>query len=596
MPALRTSRLVLALAASLAASLVLAGPAAAGPLDTTAPDAPTVTSPVNSGISQATVPFTATGEEGATLLCSLDDAEYVECPKEAPAPGGKTNLTVGWDTVIHWGEPSNYQAFYWGFAEGLSKNWYSYKPASSFPSGVTLGAMWRAFPSNFSYGTSCEDFVSKYQTGLGKKFLIGEKDNGFMPNPSYYNTFTVDCADTTAEVPAGGSARFSALSEGEHTLSVKQVDAGGNESDVTTTTWTADPVAPDAPVLSGAPYSLTKSRSANIGFSGEANATFTCSVDGGAYEACSSPKSLSNLSDGAHSLSVKAADAAGNESPAATATWTVDNTAPAIPVISGAPSGLTTSNSASITFTSDVDATSVCKVDDGYWRTCTSPQTLTDLSDGPHRFSVKATDSLLNISGTATAEWTVDATAPAAPALSGVPGDPTASTSATINFTGEDGASFICSLDGGEYAGCSPPVSDGHSQVTLTGLAFGDHTFRVKQTDAAGNVSELVSAEWTVVAPNAPLLLSQVGLSFNKKTRVTTLKLNAAADTRVAGNSIKWIEYFSREKRPAANAPQNPKKIRRYATTVVLPAKEVAFWVRFKDTNLKWSGWYSTKK
>jgi hypothetical protein len=64
----------------------------------------------------------------------------------------------------------------------------------------------------------------------------------------------------------------------------------------------------------------------------------------------------------------------------------------------------------------------------------------------------------------------------------------------------------------------------------------------------------------------------------------------------VAGNSIKWIEYFSREKRPAANAPQNPKKIRRYATTVVLPAKEVAFWVRDKDTKGKWSGWYSTKK
>jgi hypothetical protein len=96
-------------------------------------------------------------------------------------------------------------------------------------------------------------------------------------------------------------------------------------------------------------------------------------------------------------------------------------------------------------------------------------------------------------------------------------------------------------------------------------------------------------------AHSAPVL-SKVGLKFNPRTKVTTLTLKAAADTRVKGNSIKWIEYFSHEKRPAANAPQNPKKIRRYATTVVLPAKEVAFWVRFKDTNLKWSGWYSTKK
>jgi hypothetical protein len=100
---------------------------------------------------------------------------------------------------------------------------------------------------------------------------------------------------------------------------------------------------------------------------------------------------------------------------------------------------------------------------------------------------------------------------------------------------------------------------------------------------------------WLAPVLAAPRLSSKVGLKVNFKTRVTTLSLYATADTAGGPNSVKWVEYYSREKRPAANAPQNPVKIRKYSTTVVLPAREVAFWVRVKDTKGKWSGWYSTK-
>jgi hypothetical protein len=224
------------------------------------------------------------------------------------------------------------------------------------------------------------------------------------------------------------------------------------------------------------------------------------------------------------------------------------------------------------------------------------PAQFTDLSEGEHTLSVKQVDIAGNDSPLTTTHWTIDTKAPAVPVLSGVPSDPTNKTSAKIKFTGEDGAWFECSLDGADYSACSAPATNGHSQATLTGLALGDHTFRVKQTDAAGNGSEVASAQWSVVELSAPRLLSHVGLKFNFKSRVTTLRLNAEADTRVVGNSIKWIEYSSHPKRPAANSVQNPGKIRKFATTVVLPAKEVAFWVRVKDTKGKWSGWYQTKK
>jgi len=192
-----------------------------------------------------------------------------------------------------------------------------------------------------------------------------------------------------------------------------------------------------------------------------------------------------------------------------------------------------------------------------------------------------------NLSNAANLEF--DLTAPAAAVLSGVPSNPTDSKSADISFAAEEGTSSWCSVDGAAYEACSSPSH-------LTGLEPGDHTFNVTQRDASGNVSEPATAEWTVIELGEPTIQSRVRLRFNFQTRVTTLKLSAVADTRIAGNSIEWVEYFSHPRRPSARARQNERKMRPYATSVVLPAKEVAFWVRFKDARGKWSGWHWTKK
>lgn len=80
---------------------------------------------------------------------------------------------------------------------------------------------------------------------------------------------------------------------------------------------------PAVPTITGVPTGPTTSTSASIAFTGDAGSTFTCSVDGGAYAACASPVSLSGLSVGAHSFAVKASNAGGQTSDAATATWTV---------------------------------------------------------------------------------------------------------------------------------------------------------------------------------------------------------------------------------------------------------------------------------
>jgi hypothetical protein len=58
-------------------------------------------------------------------------------------------------------------------------------------------------------------------------------------------------------------------------------------------------------------------------------ATYRCHVDANSFKGCSSPFTTAPLSDGAHSFSVKAIDAAGNESAVRSRSFTVDTQAPA---------------------------------------------------------------------------------------------------------------------------------------------------------------------------------------------------------------------------------------------------------------------------
>jgi hypothetical protein len=191
-----------------------------------------------------------------------------------------------------------------------------------------------------------------------------------------------------------------------------------------------------------------------------------------------------------------------------------------------------------------------------------------------------------NLSNAANLEF--DLTAPVAPVLSGIPAELTNSKSANISFTGEDGAASWCSRDGADYSACT-------SVVSLTRLKAGDHSFSVKQRDAAGNVSEPATAEWTVVDLAAPEILLPMHLTFNFQTRVTTLRLSAAADTTIPDNSVTWVEYFSHPIRPSSRAKPNRAKMRPYGRALVLPAKEGAFWVRVKDAYGDWSQWYRTR-
>jgi len=265
----------------------------------------------------------------------------------------------------------------------------------------------------------------------------------------------------------------------------------------------ADTTPPET-TIDVAPPPLTTASSTSIAFSSEAGATFECRLDGGAWQSCASPYDLAGLADGAHTFDVRAIDQAGNTDPTpASAGWTVDMSAPGAPSISSGPSGLTNSTAADFAFTGESGDTFECRLDGGSWAACDSPRSYTGLAAGMHTFDVRATDGAGNRSAAASRSWVIDTTAPGAPSIASGPSGTTSSTSASLAFSAESGASLECRLDGGAWAACTSPQ-------TYASLTDGSHTFDVRARDAAGNTGAAATRTWTVdtVAPGAPSISS----------------------------------------------------------------------------------------
>ena len=287
---------------------------------------------------------------------------------------------------------------------------------------------------------------------------------------------------------------YADLADGDHGFQVRATDSAGNTGDVALYAWTVDTVAPTANVDAG-PADPSNSSSASFEFSADEAAGFACRLDAGDWAACSSPQAYADLADGGHSFEVHATDVAGNTGDAAVYAWTIDTAAPNATIDSG-PADPTNSRSASFAFRADKTSTFECRLDDGDWVGCSSPQVYADLEDGAHRFEVRATDGA-NTGQAAVHAWTIDTVAPVATIGSG-PADPSKSSSASFAFGADEAGGFECRLDDGNWAACDSP--QGYAD-----LADGDHSFEVQATDAAGNTGAAAGYAWTIdtIAPTA---------------------------------------------------------------------------------------------
>ncbi len=166
------------------------------------------------------------------------------------------------------------------------------------------------------------------------------------PTPTF--EFTSDDAaavfDCSATGPAGPWAACTSphttapLVDGPQVFAVRAVDVHGNRSEPDTITFTVDTAGP-ATTITGTPPASGEVPDVTFAFGSEPGATFSCALTpgtGAVAAPCTSPTTYTGLPAGEHQFSVHATDAAGNDGPVSTYTFTV--TEPEEPPTLPAPS------------------------------------------------------------------------------------------------------------------------------------------------------------------------------------------------------------------------------------------------------------------
>ncbi len=334
-----------------------------------------------------------------------------------------------------------------------------------------------------------------------------------------------------------GTASYLDLADGDYVLTINIEDSANQKAEPLFAQFRVDGTKPTVAVsqtpavVSGA----TSTAFTFIATDGLSGVTGTeCAADGGAFAACTSPMSVSALSQGPHTFKIRAIDRAMNMSDEFSFTWRVDTTAPALTLLT-TPAALSKSAAPNFSFNGMDDGQAItqfeCQLDNSAFSTCDSPKSYANLTEGKHLFSIRGRDTAGNLSQPVSYSWTIDLTPPAAPLISTAITSPSRLTQASFQFNSTDAgsqiASYSCALDSGAFAVCSSPTN-------LSNLAEGARVFKVKSTDNAGNESPVASFSWLVDTAPPVLILSQAPAAQTTETSASFIFAANDASSGVA--------------------------------------------------------------
>ncbi|XZT12427.1 BapA/Bap/LapF family large adhesin [Acinetobacter baumannii] len=367
------------------------------------------------------------------------------------------------------------------------------------------------------------------------------------------STVTVTYPDgTTATVVAGTDGSWSVPNPGNlvdgDTVTATATDPAGNTSLPGTGTVSADITAP---VVALDDVLTNDSTPALTGTVNDPTATVVVNVDGVDYPAVNNgdgtwtlaDNTLPALTDGPHTITVTATDAAGNVGND-TAVVTIDTVAPNAPVLDPINATDPVSGQAepgstvTVTYPDGTTATVVAGTD-GSW----SVPNPGNLVDGD-TVTATATDPAGNTSLPGTGTVSADITAPVVALDDVLTNDSTPALTGTVN---DPTATVVVNVDGVDY----PAVNNGDgtwtlADNTLPALADGPHTITVTATDAAGNVgNDTAVVTIDTVAPNAPVLdpinaTDPVSGQAEPGSTVTVTYPDGTTATVVAGTDGSW--------------------------------------------------------
>jgi hypothetical protein len=324
--------------------------------------------------------------------------------------------------------------------------------------------------------------------------------------------------DSGAFAACTSPATFGSLANGSHTVAVK--DSKGCLGPAVTKTVTI-PTAVNASGTETDPNCSDGFGSIQVTFSGGTSG-YTCSLDNGAFAACTSPATFGNLNNGSHTVTVK--DSKGCLGPAVTKTVTI----PSGVLASGTETDPNCSDgfgSMQVTFSGGTPGYS-CSLDNGTFAACASPATFGNLNNGSHTVAVK--DSKGCLAPTVTKTVTI----PSGVLASGTETDPNCSDgfgSIQVTFSGGT-PGYTCSLDGGAFAACTSPAG-------FSNLGNGSHTVTVKDSKGclAPDVTKTVTipsgvlASGTETDPNCSDGFGGIQVTFSGGTPGYTCSLDGGA-------------------------------------------------------------------
>ena len=442
-------------------------------VDTTAPDTAIDQGPTG-GIATHTATFRFSGSPAADttkLQCSLDGASFTECS----SPKTFALLPDGAHTV-------------------------SFRAVDAAGNAVPTPAQRR-----FTVDTTPPD--TSIDSGPSGAITTADAGFAFSGSPAMPIPPSSSAASTARLLGMLRARRPSARSPtAAHTVSFRAVDAAGNADPTPAQrSFTVDTTPPDTSIESGPSGTITTA-DADFAFSGTPHADtaeLQCSLDGADFSECQSPKTFALLPDGAHTVSFRAVDAAGNADPTpAQRSFTVDTTPPDTQIDSG-PSGTIATDAASFRFSgrpaSDAGRLE-CSIDGSTFAACGSPKQFTALSDGFHRVSFRAIDAVGNADATPAARgFTVDTTAPTT-TITRKPRRRIKTRMRTaklwVAFSSDSAGTFECRLDRRKPEPCSSAYKTRAKAKRGSGKK---HRISIVATDQAGNVGEPVTARFKVV-------------------------------------------------------------------------------------------------
>ncbi len=346
--------------------------------------------------------------------------------------------------------------------------------------------------------------------------------------------------DTGTELVELSAVDTSGLDEGWHTLYVRCLDARGYWGDPERFEFYMDYTAPVVDITSPVGCTPDSTPLLTCTVTDARPTTEVVAVDGTVVDKqCGD--SLDALTDGSHTVTVTATDAAGNQG-SGSSTFLVGATGPTVVVT--APQGFTNDPTPLLAYTVDDVTAGIVVTVDGEEVSKASGDSLDPLADGPHEVVVTPTNDC-GAAGSDSAAFTVDTTPPIVAIAA--PGEGVFTNDATplLGFTLDEAnpSTTVVRVDGAlATKGSGDPLDD---------LSDGPHTVSVTHTDLAGNQAT-ASSTFTIdtTAPVLALTAPADGTLTNDATPLlgftldednpgtTVVKVDGAVETKGSGDSL----------------------------------------------------------